>query len=188
MRKIVFTTFKILTIIGLLIILITVTHSFRPKESVVVTEMSGEIVSEPIDIVTSNEVMETKELEVAEPINIGNATINETTTTTTYRVSAYCSCEICCGKWALNRPLDSNGLPIVNGASGDVLIKGVSVASPLPFGTKIALEDYGTVIVHDRTASEIVDKYGRNILDLYFNNHQEAKNWGVRYIEGVIVE
>lgn len=105
-----------------------------------------------------------------------------------YRVTAYCACEKCCGKWALNRPLDENGNPIVYGAAGEVLISGVSVASPLPFGTQIELDGYGTVMVHDRTSKWVVEKYGENIIDIYFDSHEEAWNWGCQYIEGVIVE
>ena len=43
-------------------------------------------------------------------------------------LTAYCSCEKCCGKWALDRPLDENGEQIVYGASGARLIEGISVA------------------------------------------------------------
>ena len=144
----------------------------------------------------------TLESEIATPISTAAWTnevrtvdfINEKVTeeviedihTTTYRVTAYCSCEQCCGKWASNRPLDSNGLPIVYGASGDVLIEEVSCASPLPFNTEIDLLGHGTVVVHDRTADWIVEKHGGNIIDLYFSDHQKALEWGVRYMEGVI--
>ena len=114
--------------------------------------------------------------------------VKEVVQTNTYRITAYCSCEKCCGKWALNRPLDSNGQPIVRGASGETLVAGVSVASPLPFGTNIELKDYGTVVVHDRTADWVVEKHGQNILDLYFSDHQKAVEWGVKYLEGAIVE
>ena len=133
-----------------------------------------------------------------EPIPVADVEINEpvvteTTTTTdvvlekhTFRVTAYCSCVKCCGKWAYNRKLDENGNQIVKGASGERLIPLVSVASPLPFGTEIELDGVGTVVVHDRTAKWIVDKYGQYILDLYLDNHSEAWDFGVKYIEGVI--
>lgn len=107
--------------------------------------------------------------------------------TTTYRVTAYCSCEKCCGKWALNRPVDENGNEIIRGASGERLIPTVSCASPLPFGTEIQLEGFGTVKVVDRTAQWIVDKHGENIIDIYFDNHQTAWDFGVKYLEGVII-
>ena len=64
-----------------------------------------------------------------------------------FRITAYCSCEICCGKWAENRP---DG--IVYGASGEELVAGVSCASPLPFGTVVEIEGVGTYIVQDRTS------------------------------------
>lgn len=105
----------------------------------------------------------------------------------TYRVTAYCACEKCCGKWALNRPVDENGNEIIRGASGERLIPGVSAASPLPFGTKIKLEGFGTVEVVDRTAQWIVDKHGENVVDIFFDNHQVALDFGVKHLEGVIV-
>lgn len=107
--------------------------------------------------------------------------------TRTFRVTAYCSCEKCCGKWALNRPLDEYGNPIVRGASGEVLIPLVSCASPMAFGTQVDLGEYGVVRVVDRTAQWIVDKYGEDIIDIYFDNHEEALVFGVKYLEGVIL-
>ena len=104
-----------------------------------------------------------------------------------YRVTAYCACEKCCGKWALNRPVDENGNPIIRGAGGVELVNGYTVASPLPFGTKIELEGYGVVEVQDRTANWIVEKYGENIIDIYIDDHDKAWDFGVKYWEGVIV-
>lgn len=106
----------------------------------------------------------------------------------TFRVTAYCSCYKCCGKWALNRPKDENGNEIVIGAGNVLLTPMVSVASPLPFGTKINLDGFGTVVVQDRTAQWVVDKYGENIIDIYVNNHEDIKNIGRQFVEGVIVE
>lgn len=105
----------------------------------------------------------------------------------TFRVTAYCACFECCGDYALNRPLDENGNEIVYGASSTRLTTGVSCASPLPFGTKINLDGYGTVVVQDRTAQWVVDKYGENIIDIYFDNHQVASNFGCHYMKGVVV-
>lgn len=93
-----------------------------------------------------------------------------------FRITAYCSCEICCGKWAENRP---DG--IVYGASGEELIAGVSCASPLPFGTVVEIEGVGTYIVQDRTSSWVVDKYGENLIDIYFDDHEAAREFGLQY-------
>jgi len=106
--------------------------------------------------------------------------------TVTFRVTAYCACSECCGKWAKNRPVDEFGKPIVVGSAGTVLKSGYSCASTLPFGTKIELEGYGTVDVQDRPADWVVNKYGKNIIDIYLGDHQTAMNFGVKYIEGVV--
>lgn len=104
----------------------------------------------------------------------------------TFRVTAYCACAKCCGKWASKRPLDKNGKPIVYGASGKKLISNYSCAAPLPFGTKIKLDGIGTVEVQDRTAKWVVNKYGKNIIDIYMTNHKEAYNFASKYIKGVV--
>lgn len=93
-----------------------------------------------------------------------------------YRITAYCACEKCCGKWALNRP---NG--IVYGAAGVELTAGVSCASPLPFGTVVEIEGLGEYIVQDRTAQWVVDKYGENLIDIYFDDHEAALEFGLQY-------
>lgn len=108
--------------------------------------------------------------------------------TITYRVTAYCACVKCCGKWAIGRPIDENGNEIVKGAAGVRLVNGYHAASPLPFGTKVDLAGYGVVEVQDRTAKWIVDKYGENIIDIYINDHEKAWNFGVKYWEGVVIE
>lgn len=89
------------------------------------------------------------------------------------RITAYCACEICCGEWAKDRPLDENGNPIVYGASGQVLTPGVSVACSLPFGTKIEIDGLpGTYIVEDRTAEWVQDKYNGMTVDIYMDSHE----------------
>ena len=99
-----------------------------------------------------------------------------------YTLTAYCSCETCCGKWALNRP---NGKII--GAAGIELQEGVSVASPLPFGTKLLIngQEY---IVQDRTAEWVKEKYEEKIIDLYFENHAHAEEFGKQLADVWIVE
>lgn len=92
------------------------------------------------------------------------------------KIMAYCACEICCGKWAKNRP---DG--IVYGASGEELVAGVSCASPLPFGTVLEIEGVGTYIVQDRPPAWVVDNYGDNLVDIYLDDHQAALEFGVQY-------
>lgn len=141
----------------------------------------------PVEVTT--EV--TKPVEVTEPVVEELVVVEpvvepELPKTKTYRVTAYCPCEICCGKWAKNRPIGEDGKPIVIGAWGVALTDGYSVASPMAFGTQVELEGIGTVEVQDRTAKWIVDKHGEDIIDLYMTNHEEARKFGVKYLEGVI--
>ena len=91
-----------------------------------------------------------------------------------WRITAYCACEKCCGAWAHNRP---GG--IVQGASGEELIEGVSVAASLPFGTVIQIDGIGTYTVHDRVPRWIIDTYGETI-DIYFSDHDSAWNFGMQ--------
>lgn len=90
----------------------------------------------------------------------------------TYTVTAYCSCEKCCGEYAKNRPGGK-----VYGAAGVELTAGVSVAGWLPLGTQIMIEGH-EYIVQDRTAKWIREKYDGRIIDIYFNDHEAAWNWG----------
>ena len=103
--------------------------------------------------------------------------------TETYTVTAYCSCSICCGKWAKDRG------EVVIGAWGKELIEDYSIASPLPFGTKVNIEGLGTYEVMDRTATWIADKYNGRIIDIYVgNSHQEAINFGKQELEVTILD
>ena len=96
-----------------------------------------------------------------------------------WTITAYCSCEKCCGEWAKNRPIDPvTGEAIVVGAAGIELHAGVSVASPLPIGTVIEIEGLGQYIVQDRTSKKIAAYYNNHIVDVYFTDHQEALNFG----------
>lgn len=65
-----------------------------------------------------------------------------------YEATAYCSCEKCCGSWALNRP---DG--IVYTASGAVAEQGVTIAADwdvLPPGTIVYIDGLGERVVQDR--------------------------------------
>ncbi len=98
------------------------------------------------------------------------------------RITAYCSCEKCCGEWALNRP---NG--IVYGAEGTELIAGVSCASPLPFGTTLEIEGLGQFVVQDRMAQWVLDKYGDNCVDIYFDSHEDSLEFALQYFNVKVV-
>ena len=91
--------------------------------------------------------------------------------TETYIITAYCHCAKCCGK--------TDGIT----ASGVKAVEGVTVAtdSSIPFGTKVYIDGVGERIVQDR-GSAIKGKK----IDLYFENHQSALNFG-RQTKQVII-
>lgn len=83
-----------------------------------------------------------------------------------FTITAYCPCEKCCGAYA-------NGYT----ATGEKATQGVTIAADpdvLPMGTKIELDGH-TYTVQD-TGGAIVG----NRLDLYFDSHEDALQWGVR--------
>lgn len=91
------------------------------------------------------------------------------------RVTAYCPCAECCGEYALNRPVDDAGKPIVYGASGSVLTSLESCASSLPFGTVVHIPELDMdFVVQDRAADFIDQKYGGMYIDIYIDDHNEA--------------
>ncbi|MDD3220213.1 MAG: NlpC/P60 family protein [Lachnospiraceae bacterium] len=83
----------------------------------------------------------------------------------TFKLTAYCNCSICCGQWA-------DGAT----ASGTMPTQGRTVAmAGVPFGTKLIIN--GVVYtVEDRGTP-----YGH--VDIFFNDHQEASDFGVQYAD-----
>jgi len=97
-----------------------------------------------------------------------------------YWITGYCSCEICCGKWSLNRP---DG--IIYTSSQDVANSEITVAadwSILPSGTVIYIEGVGQRIVQDEGGSV----KGKHI-DVYFDTHKEAEEFGVQRLYVIIL-
>ena len=80
-----------------------------------------------------------------------------------YVITAYCACMQCCGK--------NDGIT----ASGAKAVEGVTVAmdKSIPFGTMIYIDGIGERIVQDRGGA-----IKGNRIDLYFDSHQEALNFG----------
>lgn len=91
----------------------------------------------------------------------------------TFRVTAFCACEKCC-KGSADR-ITANGYRIQYGD------RFIAAPKEYPFGTKMQIPGYngGTLVsVQDRGGA-----IKGNKLDVYFDTHQEALNWGVKIIE-----
>ena len=103
-----------------------------------------------------------------------------------FTVTGYCSCEICCGEWANNRP---DG--IVYTASGAKAKDGVTVGAAwdvLPTGTRIEIDGLGERIVQDKPADWIIERYDGRILDVYFGSHEAAQKYGKHTVDVWIIE
>ena len=88
------------------------------------------------------------------------------------RVTAYCPCEKCCGKFSDN--VTSSGYII---GEGD---RFVAAPEEYDFGTSVAIPGYSNdqpVLVRDRGGA-----IKGNTLDVFFDTHQEALEWGVKFL------
>ena len=123
---------------------------------------------------------ETEIVELATQIEVETETEPQYVSLGTFKVTAYCSCSLCCSHYAENRPLDENGEPIVYGASGAELIADYSIAVDvdlIPYGETILINGR-EYVAHD-CGSAIYD----NRIDIYMSSHEKALQWGVQYIE-----
>lgn len=83
-----------------------------------------------------------------------------------YILTAYCSCEKCCGK--------SDGIT----ASGTIATPGRTVAvdtTNIPYGTTVEIDGFGTYVAEDCGGS-----IKGNRIDIFFADHEQAMNFGVQ--------
>lgn len=95
-----------------------------------------------------------------------------------FRLTAYCACRKCCGK----DPSDS-GYGVT--ASGAIVEAGRTIAvdsSVIPLGTEVIIN--GNTYIAEDTGSAIKG----NRIDIYFETHQEALNFGVQYADVYIIK
>ena len=87
-------------------------------------------------------------------------------------VTAYCPCIVCCGKWSIGTAQRT--------ASGTIPVQGRTAAASkdFRFGQKVVLFGH-TYIVEDRVHS----RYKSNRVDIFFNNHKQAKQFGKRKVK-----
>lgn len=88
-----------------------------------------------------------------------------------YVITAYCPCVKCCGK---TDKITASGVEATEGVT-------IATDKSIPFGTKIYINGVGERIVQDRGGA-----IKNNRIDLYFDSHQEALNFG-RQIKQVTI-
>jgi len=84
------------------------------------------------------------------------------------RITAYCQCAKCCGRWSDGHFADGTS---VEGCS----LRAVAASAEIPLGSILYLDGIGPVIVRDRGGAIKGSK-----LDLYHETHSAALEWGVQ--------
>ncbi len=102
-----------------------------------------------------------------------------------FKLTAYCPCSKCCGEWGKNRPTDDAGNDIVYTASGATAQANKTVAVDtdiIPYGTILLID--GEEYIAQDTGSKVKGQ----VIDIYFENHEDAENYGCKYQEIYAVE
>lgn len=90
-----------------------------------------------------------------------------------FRLTAYCPCSKCCGKWA-------NDAAVKVGSIGEHLVQGISIAvdpTVIPYRTHVYIEG------HEYIAHDCGSSIKGNRIDVYFEDHSVAWDFGVQYKE-----
>lgn len=144
-----------------------------------VTDPTAVVITENTEPINSiNHV--TTEPEIAVPSVEPEVTEPRWKSLGTFRITAYCSCAKCCGEYAMDRPVDENGDEIVYTASGEIAEAGVTIAvdpNVIPYGTRVVING------HTYTAQDAGGSIKGNRIDVYFDDHTDAWNFGVKFAE-----
>jgi 3D (Asp-Asp-Asp) domain-containing protein len=85
-----------------------------------------------------------------------------------FKLTAYCPCAICCGK--------TDGVT----STGVIATAGRTIAvdpEEIPYGSEVIIND------HTYIAEDCGGAIKGNRIDIYFDTHQEALEFGVQYVE-----
>lgn len=96
----------------------------------------------------------------------------------TFKTTAYCTCVKCCGIWSQEHPSRIGTDYVQKTASGTIPTAGRTVA------VDINLISYGTVLIidgHEYIAEDTGSAVKGNVIDIYFDSHEDALEYGVQY-------
>lgn len=102
-------------------------------------------------------------------VNLGN-----------FKLTAYCACKKCCGKYAVNRPIDENGNEIIYTASGNRAVDGLTIAvdpKVIPLGSTIVING------HEYVAMDTGGAVKGNVIDIFFASHEAALAFGCKHAD-----
>lgn len=103
----------------------------------------------------------------------------------TVTATAYCSCPKCCGIWSAEHPSRIGTGYTQKTASGTIPTEGRTIAtdpSVIPTGSKVELN--GNTYI----AEDIGGAIQGNKIDIYFDTHEEALEWGKQTVEVTILD
>lgn len=84
-----------------------------------------------------------------------------------FKITAYCPCTKCCGKWA--NGITSTG--VIAQANRTIAVD----PKVIPYGTTVMIDG------KEYIAEDCGGAIKGNRIDIYFDTHQEALQWGVKY-------
>ena len=122
----------------------------------------------PVEAISSEPEIEVEVKEIVKEPEIERVPLGE------YRITAYCPCEKCCGAWADG--ITYTGTEATEGRTIAVDPDVIPLGSIVEInGVEYVAEDVGGAIKGDR-------------IDLYFNSHEDALEWGVQYLDIFLIE
>ena len=123
---------------------------------------------------------EPNELSKKSEKNILPETERKTKKTIVMRVTAYCPCKECCGSYTDGKTSTGKNAYKTLGVAADPKL--------LPYGTKLIIPGVGEREVDDTGAAMRQSaKKGIYHIDVRFPTHQEAKKFGVRWLEVTVI-
>ena len=144
---------------------VTYKIKYKNDEEIEKTVLSEVVIKEPVDKIVQVQNNVTSRASAT--------TRGDVSGTAIYKITGYCACSKCCGKYASGYT-----------ASGTKATAGRTIAtdSKFAFGTKLSINGV-TYTVEDRGGA-----IKGNKIDLYFDTHAEALAWGVKYLPVQVVE
>ena len=116
-----------------------------------------------------NEYLSDEKVEVKSKNEQSNSAVSTGNYLGNFKLTAYCNCSTCCGKWAGGAT-----------ASGTTPTADRTVAmGDIPFGTQLVING------HVYTVEDRGTPYGH--VDIYFNSHEEALQFGLQYADVYLV-
>lgn len=160
-------------LIGAIISIPIIVTAYKDKEVESVPAFKSKTVVTPVE-----EVETTPTISIYDLLENSDPCIDEAYSDREYlgefKITAYCACEKCCGKSA-------DGIT----ATGTIATEGRTIAvdpKVIPYGSIVEIDGI------DYIAEDCGGAIKENRIDIFFESHQVALEWGVQYHDVYMVE